>query len=173
MTLGGGGRWGTLQFLQHLGFSHNSSLSWAIFLLSSSVPDPLICSPHYNNKALINAKVLFADSCKVTFLLLSTSQHRISFQKKQTSIDLLTHSTLSCDAQIFPLGLHLQARKANLQPSKRFLFSSLTAPNLQHPPPPVFSPVFICLRAKKQNTSLTQLKAFAYFPPYHSSKKME
>lgn len=71
-----------LQFLQHLGFSHSSSLSWAIFLLSSSVPDPLICSPHYNNKALINAKALFADSCKVTFLLLSTSQHHISFQKK-------------------------------------------------------------------------------------------
>lgn len=53
--------------------------------------------------------------------------------KKQTSIDLLTHSVVSYDAQILPLCLHLQARRELISsPSlcKRFLFTRPPA----HPP---------------------------------------
>lgn len=55
--------------------------------------------------------------------------------KKQTSIDLLTHSMVSCDAQIFPLCLHLQARRELIScPAlhKRFLFTRSS----QYPPHP-------------------------------------
>lgn len=50
--------------------------------------------------------------------------------KKQTSIDLLTHSMGSYNAQILPLYLHLQARREMISsPSlcKRFLFTGLPA----------------------------------------------
>lgn len=63
------------------------------------------------------------------------TQHSITLAfKKQTSIDLLTHSMVSYDAQIFPLCLHLQAKRKliSLQPSIRSS-CSFTAPNL--PPP--------------------------------------
>jgi hypothetical protein len=46
--------------------------------------------------------------------------------KTQTSIDLLTHSMVSCDAQIFPLCLSLQARRELISSPalcKRFLFT--------------------------------------------------
>ena len=53
--------------------------------------------------------------------------------KKQTGIDLLTHSRVSYDAQIFPLCLHLQARRELISSPalyKRFLFT----PCSQSPP---------------------------------------
>ena len=56
--------------------------------------------------------------------------------KKQTSIDLLTHSMVSYDAQIFPLCLHLQAKRELISSPalhKKFLFihHSQSSP---HPP---------------------------------------
>lgn len=53
--------------------------------------------------------------------------------KKQTSIDLLTHSVVSYDAQIFPLCLHLRARRELISSPalyKRFLFTTCS----QSPP---------------------------------------
>ena len=54
------------------------------------------------------------------------TQHSITLAfKKQTSIDLLTHSMVSYDAQIFPLCLHLQAKRELISSPalhKKFLF---------------------------------------------------
>lgn len=75
----------------------------------------------HSNKALINAKKLFYDSCRLYSCYFYTAQLHIS-------IDLLTHSVVSYDAQILLLCLHLQARRELISsPSlcKRFLLARL------------------------------------------------
>lgn len=55
--------------------------------------------------------------------------------KKQTSIDLLTHSMVSYDAQVFPLCLHLQAKRELISSPalhKSFLFTCCSSLN-PHP----------------------------------------
>lgn len=96
---------------------------------------------HHSNKALINAKKLVYDSCRLYSCYYYTAQHRISFQK--TNQHWFADSPRGpYDAQLLPLCLHLQARRELISsPSlcKRFLFTRPPARPPARPPLPVSS----------------------------------